>query len=390
MRFTLSIAGVFLLCVFFSCSTLETRSGRPAGNDNEYAELPPLVLPVKADVSALLAAIPDESIDEIQNILIYEALNEAVVNITTIITSNNWFMQPVPQEGTGSGSIIDEEGRVLTNYHVIKGARELIVTLADGQDYEAKVVGSDPENDLAIIQFNPEGKLLVTIPLGASEGLKIGQKVLAIGNPFGFERTLTTGIVSGLGRPVQTGDGRVIQKMIQTDASINPGNSGGPLLNSKGEMIGINTVIYSTTGGSVGVGFAVPIEIAKRVVPELLAYGEVRRGWIDISPIQLFSSLVRVADLPVNEGVLISAVKPNSLAAKAGLKGGDINRPLRMGRTTILLGGDIIVEIDGMPIKSIADLYNALEDNKPGETVDVLAVRDKTRKTFQVTLSERP
>ncbi len=327
--------------------------------------------------------------DEKENILVYKRSNEAVVNITSISFSYNWFLEPVPQEGTGSGSIIDASGIVITNYHVIKGAKELHITLFDGSDYRGEVIGVDPENDLALVKFDAQGRMLTTIPLGASGGLQVGQKVMAIGNPFALERTLTIGIVSGLGRPVKTREGIVIKEMIQTDASINPGNSGGPLLNSRGEMIGINTMIYSPSGGSVGIGFAVPVDTARRVIPELIEYGEVRRGWIDIKPVQLFPQLVRYARLQTDQGVLVSEVKPGGMAEQAGIRGGSKNRAVRAGRNIIYLGGDIIIEVDGTSIESLMDLYSALEDNKPGDIVEVTVLRGRAKKSLHITLSER-
>jgi S1-C subfamily serine protease len=327
--------------------------------------------------------------DELENILIYDSFNEAVVNITTISFSYNWFLDPVPQEGTGSGSIIRDDGTVITNYHVIKGAKELYITMADGTDYPGEVIGVDPENDLALVHFDPGSKDLVTIPMGSSTDLRVGQKVVAIGNPFALERTMTTGIVSGLGRPVKTNDGIVIKEMIQTDASINPGNSGGPLLNSQGVMIGINTMIYSPSGGSVGIGFAVPVDTAKRIIPDLFKYGEVRRGWIDIVPVQLFPQLVRYAKLPVDQGILVSEVKAGSSAEKAGLRGGSRDKAVRTGRNIIYLGGDIIIEADGTQVKSLMDLYSALEDNKPGDSIEVRILRQRREITLTVVLSER-
>jgi len=327
--------------------------------------------------------------DERINIQVYESANEGVVNITTEIVAYNWFLEPVPREGgSGSGSIIDQKGYVLTNRHVVQNAFKVTITLADGAQYEGKVVGTDAENDLAIIKFDPKGKKLTTIPFGSSSSLKVGHKVLAIGNPFGYDRTLTTGIVSGLGRPVRTAGNLIIKDMIQTDASINPGNSGGPLINTRGEIIGINTMIYSPSGGSVGIGFAVSVDTAKRVVPDLIRFGAVRRGWIDIVPVQLFPELVRYADLPVEEGILISRLISGGNAEQAGFKGG--NKPVRYGRSTIYLGGDIILEIDGMPVERLVDLYGALEDNKPGDQVKVVVLRRKKRVELEVVLSERP
>jgi len=328
------------------------------------------------------------SADEANNIEIYDRLNTAVVNITSTSYEYNWFLEPVPQQGSGSGSIIDGKGHVLTNYHVVQDASELAVALADGVSLNAKIVGVDRENDLAVIKFEPNGLQLKAIPFGSSTNLRVGQKVLAIGNPFGLDRTLTTGIISGLGRPVKTESGLVIREMIQTDASINPGNSGGPLLNSKGEMIGINTMIFSPSGGSVGIGFAVPVDTAKRVVPDLLRYGKVQRGWLDITPVQLFPALVRYASLPVSQGILVSEVTPGSPAEQAGLKGG--REAVRYGRSIIYLGGDIIVEVDRMPVTSLYDLLGALEDNKPGESVEIKILRSRKPMSLTVKLSQRP
>ena len=326
---------------------------------------------------------------ERENIRIYELLNEGVVNITTEKLAFTWFFDPVPQEGgTGSGSIIDAQGYVLTNNHVVTEAYKVYITLADGDRYEGEVIGTDPENDLAVIKFDPGGRDLVTIPLGSSTDLRVGQKVLAIGNPFAFERTLTTGIISGLGRPVRGSGTFVIQDMIQTDASINPGNSGGPLLNSTGQMIGINTMIYSPSGGSVGIGFASPIDTAKRIIPDLIQYGTVRRGWIDIVPVQLEPSIVRYARLPVNTGILVSRVVGRGNADRAGLRGG--SERVRYGRSYIYLGGDIIIQIGGVVIETLSDYFSALESTKPGDSVEVVLVRSGRERRAEIILSERP
>jgi S1-C subfamily serine protease len=327
--------------------------------------------------------------DERENISIYEQLNGAVVNITTETVAINWFLEPVPQQGgSGSGSIIDTQGYVLTNNHVIENAYKVFINLADGSQYEGTVVGTDPENDLAVIKFSPpRGTELRTIPFGSSGSLKVGQKVLAIGNPFGFERTLTVGIVSGLGRPIQTSNNTIIRDMIQTDASINPGNSGGPLLDTQGRMIGINTMIYSPSGASAGVGFSVPINTAKRVVAEIIEYGKVRRGWIDASVVQIFPSLVRYAKLPVNAGLLVSRTRRGGSAEKAGLRQG--SEPVQYGRSVIYLGGDIITAVDGMKTNTLADLYSALEDNKPGDKIDVEVIRAGKPFKLEIPLADR-
>ncbi|MDR0555343.1 MAG: trypsin-like peptidase domain-containing protein [Treponema sp.] len=326
---------------------------------------------------------------ERENIAIYEQLNEAVVNITTETVAINWFLEPVPQDGgSGSGSIIDTRGYVLTNNHVIENAYKVFISLADGSQIEGSIVGADKENDLAVLKFDPpRGVQLRTVPFGDSSNLRVGQKVLAIGNPFSLERTLTVGIVSGLGRPIQTSQQNIIRDMIQTDASINPGNSGGPLLNAQGKMIGINTMIYSSSGGSVGIGFAVPVNTAKRVVAELMQYGKVRRGWLDASLVQIFPALVRYAKLPVNAGLLVSRTKRNGFAEQAGIRQG--SEPVRYGSNVIYLGGDIITSVDGMKVNSLADLYSALEDNKPGERVAVELLRSGKAVTLQVTLADR-
>jgi S1-C subfamily serine protease len=326
---------------------------------------------------------------ERENIAIYQRLNSAVVNINTEIMAINWFLEPVPQEGTsGSGSIIDTRGYVLTNNHIIERAHRVIINLADGSQFDGTVIGADPENDLAIVKFEPpRGMELTTIPYGDSSNLLVGQKVLAIGNPFAFERTLTVGIVSGLGRPIQTSRNRIIRDMIQTDASINPGNSGGPLLDTQGRMIGINTMIYSPSGGSVGIGFAVPVNTAKRVVNEIMQHGRVRRGWIDADLVQIFPSLVRHARLPVNSGLLVSRIRRNGLAQRGGLREG--SEPVQYGRSVIYLGGDIITSINDMKTDTLADLYSALEASRPGDTVTIEIIRGGRASTLEITLADR-
>ncbi len=348
---------------------------------NEYT--PENVVPVASDTRF--------TDDELENIRIYEQRNRGVVNITTETVAYNWFLEPVPQEGsTGSGSVIDQRGYVLTNYHVVEEAFKVFVTLSDGEQIEGEVIGTDPENDLAVVKFDPGDRDLVTIPMATSSNLRVGQKVLAIGNPFGLDRTLTTGVVSGLGRAIRASSNLVIRDMIQTDASINRGNSGGPLLDNQGNMIGINTVIFSPSGGSIGIGFAVPVDTARRVVPDLIEFGRVRRGWIQIVPRQLFPRLVQYADLPVDQGVLISDVVEDGNADRAGLRGGERSQAVRYGSTIIYLGGDIIVEVDGTPVRSLENLYEALEDNRPGEEVTVEYIRGGRRRETSVVLSERP
>ena len=318
--------------------------------------------------------------DEEQNIFVYDKCNEAVVNITTQEMGLNWFLEPVVREGgSGSGSIIDSRGYVVTNVHVIDKASKITISLYDGTSYEGQVIGKDVESDIAVLKFNPpENAVLKTIEFGDSDKLKVGQKVIAIGNPFALERTMTTGIVSGLGRPIQESENVIIRNMIQTDAAINPGNSGGPLLDTSGRMIGINTIIISNSGSSSGVGFAVPVKTARRVVNDLLKYGKVRRGTIKISPVQMTSSIAQYANLPLNYGILVSKVEKGSNAEKCGLKGGTkaVQYGSRFNSTTIYLGGDIITEIDGIEIRTYADYTSALEAKRPNDEVSVKVFRD--------------
>lgn len=349
----------------------------------------------KVDISPIIPTGNDYtySQEENQNIFVYKHTNDAVVNITTEKIGVNWFLEPVPTEGgSGSGSIIDESGLVLTNTHVIDEASKIFISLYDGSQYEAKIVGLDPENDLAVLKFNPPKNIkLSVIKFGDSNALQIGQRVLAIGNPFGLERTLTDGIVSALGRPIQNDRNIVIKNMIQTNTAINPGNSGGPLLDTQGKMIGINTMIYSTSGSSAGVGFAVPVNTAKRVVSDILKYGKVRRGSIDAELVQISGTLARYADLPVSYGLLVSQVKRGSRAAKAELKGGTEAVRTGFGRysSVFYIGGDIITEIEGQKIKSLTDYYSVLEDKKPGEVVKIKIIRGKKSIELNLTLSER-
>ncbi len=328
--------------------------------------------------------------DELENISVYDRLNSGVVNITTEVMSYNWFLEAVPRKGSsGSGSIIDSEGYVLTNNHVVENAYKVNVTLADGTTFEGEVIGSDPENDLAVVKIDIGNHSVVTIPFGTSRGLRVGQKVLAIGNPFAFERTLTTGIISGLGRPLKNDKGIVIRNLIQTDASINPGNSGGPLLTTRGELIGVNTMIYTPSGGSVGIGFAVPVDTARRVVPDLIRYGYVKRGWIDIEPVQLFPALVRYANLSTNQGILVSQVRVGGNAESAGILGGSPNKAVRSGSALIYLGGDIIIGINEQPITSLGDLYAALENTRPGDSATVRLRRGRRELEVELILSSR-
>ena len=330
----------------------------------------------------LPAGITDPTVasDEQNNIEVYRMLSPGVVFIHSTSYARDFLGYVEPQEGSGSGSIIDEQGDILTNYHVIEGAQKLSVSLGGQKDYAARIVGGDPDTDLAIIRLieRPTGPITV-VPLGDSDKLEVGQKVLAIGNPFGLDRTLTTGVISGLQRPIRARNGRLIEGAIQTDASINPGNSGGPLLDSHGRMIGINSQILSPSGTSAGVGFAVPISIAKRVVPQILQTGQVRRPKLGISKrdVEAFRNQV---DLPVSDGVLILQVARGSGAAAAGLRG------LQLTENGDAELGDIILGINGEKVANSDDLFRALDKHQVGETVQVQILRNGKRMTVPVRL----
>lgn len=328
--------------------------------------------------------------DEAQNISVYEKCNEAVVNITTQTMGYDWFLEPViTSSGSGSGSIIDKRGYVVTNVHVIENASKISISLADGTTYDGKVVGQDKESDIAVLKFDPPSNVeLKTIAFGNSDTLKVGQKVIAIGNPFALERTMTTGIISGLGRPIQESSNVIIRNMVQTDAAINPGNSGGPLLDSQGRMIGINTIIYSNSGSSSGVGFAIPVTTARRVVSDLLKYGKVNRGVINILLIQNSSRIANYAGYKIATGMIVSEVSKGSKADKAGFRGGtqQVQYGSSFNSQIIYLGGDIITAIDNITVSGLADYYSALEDKRPGDTVVVTVYRNGDYKKLSVPL----
>jgi len=320
---------------------------------------------------------------------VYKKVSPAVVHIASRALAFDFFFNPVPQEGTGSGFLIDEQGHILTNNHVVEDAKSLEVTLADGTKVPATLVGRDPINDLAVIKITVTGRRLPVVPLGDSGALQVGQFAIAIGNPFGLDRTVTTGVISSLNRSLRAESGREMRGIIQTDAAINPGNSGGPLLNSRGEVIGINTAIFSPSGGSVGIGFAIPVNTAKRLIPQLVATGRVRHPWLGISGVSLSSELARALDLPVEKGVLVAQVYPQSPAGRAGLRGGQ--RRVRVGNTILAVGGDIITAADEKPMESMDRLVAYLEDEKGvGQVVGLTLRRGKETVRLSVTLGELP
>lgn len=326
--------------------------------------------------------------DEINNISIYSRVGPGVVNITSVVVERDFFSRPVPKEGAGSGAIIDTKGHILTNHHVIRNSNKLEVTLSDGSRWPARLVGSDPGNDLAVLKIKAPGKKLTGIPMGDSSQLEVGQKVLAIGNPFGLGQTLTTGIISSLARSIRSESGILINDVIQTDAAINPGNSGGPLLDSNGKIIGINSAIISPTGASVGIGFAVPINTAKRILPELISKGRVSYPWIGASVFPLIPEFSNYLGLIAERGAMIMEIVPNGPADKAGLRGG--NRQVRVGNSLIIIGGDVITELNSEKVNSSDDLIRRIRDHRPGDNIKLKILRDGRFLRINVILGKKP
>ena len=324
--------------------------------------------------------------DEAINVKIYSQAAPAVANIVTRTLEYDVFMEPVPVEGAGSGFVIDPRGYILTNFHVVQGAQTISVTLGDRSHYEAKFIGADERNDIALVKIDPKDKKLPALTMGDSDSLQVGQRLLAIGNPFGFQSTLTTGVVSALGRTVQTGQTTVIDGAIQTDAAINQGNSGGPLLNTRGEVIGINSAIYTPSGTTAGIGFAIPISTARQIAEDLISEGRVRRASMGVSARVLTPAMAEALRLPVNEGLLIERVSPGGPAEHAGLKGGE--RQAILGMSRIVLGGDVVTAIDGRPINGQMDLNLALNRKRPGDTVKVEYYRGGQKMQAEVKLSD--
>jgi putative serine protease PepD len=328
---------------------------------------------------------PDEQI----NVRIYRQAAPSVANIITRAVQYDFFLNPVPVEGAGSGFVIDAAGHILTDYHVIAGASSIEVVLGDRERFPARLVGGDERNDIALLQIKPGNHKLTPLVLGDATKLQVGQKVLAIGNPFGFQSTLVTGVVSALGRTVRTGPNTFIEDAIQTDAPINRGNSGGPMLDTMGRVVGINTAIYSPSGtsGITGIGFAIPINTARRVVNDLLQYGRVRRAVLGISrALTLWPGLAEALRLPVQRGLLIEEVAEGSPAARAGIRGG--KRMVIVGLQQMLIGGDVLVAVNGQKVEGQMDLALALNQKRPGDKVTLTIYRGTQKMEVAVTLGE--
>ncbi|HXJ89975.1 MAG TPA: trypsin-like peptidase domain-containing protein [Candidatus Binatia bacterium] len=352
---------------------------------NSPGEMHPVDWFSRPDRVEITEAAPNETLDgeEQNNISVYKRNIPSVVNITSRAMTFDFFYGLVPQEGQGSGFVIDKEGHILTNYHVIADARQVEVTMHNRKKYKATVVGTDPSHDLAVIQIKaPE---LVPAVLGDSRNLQVGQKVYAIGNPFGLAGTMTRGIVSSI-RPVREPNGATIDEAIQTDAAINPGNSGGPLMNWHGEVIGINTMILSNVGQNAGIGFAIPINTAKAVLNDLMTLGRVRRPALGVRTVPISPELAEEIGLPVDYGLLIIGVVPGSAADQAGLRAG--TERAYLGNIPIMLGGDLLVAIDGEKIQDQDDLAQMMNNHRAGDSVKVTIYRGKRKMEIDVLLGE--
>jgi len=345
-------------------------------------------VPLGSSSSAATIAQRDAVLTEEEsiNVRIYRQASPAVANIRTKTTEYDFFMDPVPVEGAGSGFVMDPRGYILTNYHVVEGAQSIEVVLGDQSRYTAKFIGADQRNDVALVKVEPKGKL-VAMPLGDSGAIQVGQKVLAIGNPFGFQSTLTTGVVSAIGRTVQTSQATFIDEAIQTDAAINRGNSGGPLINTHGEVIGINSAIYTPSGTTAGIGFAIPINTAKIIAHDLITDGRVHLAYLGVQTLPVSGWLSEALDLPVKEGMLVESAVKGGPAAAAGIHGGD--RVVEAGMQRIAIGGDVIVAIDGQKVASQFDVNLALNHKRPGDTVSVSLYRGGKKMDIPVKLGER-
>jgi S1-C subfamily serine protease len=366
---TAPLLTVLVLCGLFVLGTMlwrEYKAHQEAETRSVYGT--PRAIQPRGDLSEI----------EKTNIAIYKQTKPSVVHITSMsVQRDEWSLdvQEVP-EGTGSGFIWDEGGHVVTNFHVIKDAKAAYVTLADHSTYRAARVGVAPDKDLAVLRIDAPKSKLAPIRIGTSEDLQVGQMAYAIGNPFGLDLTLTTGIISALGREIQSVTKRSIKNVIQTDAAINPGNSGGPLLDSEGRLIGVNTAIYSPSGSSAGIGFAIPVDEVNRVVPQLIKKGKLERPGLGA---QFFNDQL-ARNLGVRKGALVYKVLPASPAARAGL------RPTRRTRDGDILLGDVIIALDDKPVEKVNDLFDLLEKYKIGDSLTLKILRDDEEEKVQVTL----
>ncbi|MFW6097781.1 MAG: S1C family serine protease [Chloroflexota bacterium] len=342
----------------------------------------PTMTPARAPEEVLGAVDVEEEL--IANV--YERVGPAVVHITSRVTTLNFFFGPVPSEGTGSGFILDQEGHIVTNYHVIEGADSIMVTLPDESTAAAEVVGVDPPNDLALLRIDVPAEQLTPVELGSSADLRVGQRAIAIGNPFGLDRTLTMGVISALGRPLQTSGDNFIYNVVQTDAAINPGNSGGPLLDSRGRVIGVNTAIRE---GAEGIGFAVPVDTVKRIVPALIEQGYYPHPWLGFLGYDITPALADALELPVERGILVAQLYRGGPAAEAGVRGAQ--QEVVVGNRRLLAGGDVVVGIDDRSVADWEDLSEYLElHTQVGDEVMLHLLRDGEDLSLTLTVGEQP
>lgn len=325
--------------------------------------------------------------DERNNVEVYRKCHPAVVNVATVTLKQDFFFNVYPERGVGSGVIVRKEGYIVTNDHVLGRAQKISVILNDKSEYSARIVGRDPDTDLAVLKINLKGRKLASLRFSKAP-LQVGQKVLAIGNPFGLGGSLSVGVVSSLEREIKAQTGRTIKNVIQTDAAINPGNSGGPLLNSGGEIIGINSQIFSTSGGSVGVGFAVSGEVTKKIVDQLIQFGQVLRPWLGIEGIGFSASLLRNFNIPSKNGVMLTQVYRGSPAAGARLKVAD--KEYIWGLRVIPVGGDIIYKIDRKLVATLNDVRDYVLDKRAGQSVTLYYIRNGKRMQSRVKLQFPP
>ena len=378
--------GGTLLLMLMGCQLLSRPVSAPSQPQPTATPIVLVITPTPLPPEALAAA---SDVEEQLVTNVYQRVSPAVVHITSKVIQYSFFWGPIPQEGTGSGFIIDREGHIVTNNHVVASAEEVEVTLADGTGLPAKVVGTDPYNDLAVLKVNVPAAQLTPVELGTSANLRVGQRAIAIGNPFGLDRTLTVGVISSLGRIIEREGELPLGEAIQTDAAINPGNSGGPLLNSQGQVIGVNTAIRSPTGGSVGIGFAVPVDTVKRVIPELIEKGYYAHPWLGFEAYSIVPALARGLDLPVEKGLLIARIYRDGPAHEAGLRGAD--REVRVGNYVLLAGGDIVTTVNGTAVASMEDLIIYLETKtRVGDRMTLTIWRDGKEQQGEITVGERP
>jgi S1-C subfamily serine protease len=382
------LCSALLVITVLSCAPLSADLGLPFDEPEDTSTSTPILVVVTP--TALPRSVIDEASAEDRLLInIYERVNPAVVNIEILVEAGPGISGDLFPEGEGSGFIIDKEGRIVTNNHVVQGADEVQVTLYDGVIVQARVLGSDPDSDLAVIDVDLPPQLLHWVELGDSDGLKVGQRAIAIGNPFGLEGTLTTGVISALGRTLPADSLFAIPEVIQTDAAINPGNSGGPLLNADGLVIGVNTAISTTTGGNTGVGFAVPVNLVKRVVPSLISEGHYDHPRLGITGVTITPLLVEAMDLPVDSGVLVSEVTANGPAEKAGIRGG--SKEVSVQGRLVREGGDIIVSIEGHDVRQFEDLLSYIVmKTEVDQEIAVSLVRDGEERVVKVVLEARP